>query len=155
MQLADCPLCREDGGAILWRGPLFRVIDARDADYPGFTRVIWHAHQAEMTQLSPAERDVLMRAVYAVEQTLIDVFAPDKINLASLGNMVPHVHWHVIPRWRDDRHFPDAVWATPRVTSGAETTTAQARQDRIHALLPTYHHRLTEALNAIAGIATT
>ena len=37
-----------------------------------------------------------------------DACEPDKMNLASLGNMTPHVHWHVIPRFRDDRHFPGA-----------------------------------------------
>jgi diadenosine tetraphosphate (Ap4A) HIT family hydrolase len=36
--------------------------------------------------------------------------APDKINLASLGNVVPHLHWHVIPRFADDPHFPNPVW---------------------------------------------
>jgi diadenosine tetraphosphate (Ap4A) HIT family hydrolase len=45
---------------------------------------------------------------------------PDKINLASLGNVVPHLHWHVIPRFVDDPHFPNPVWGvkvreTPRV----------------------------------------
>jgi diadenosine tetraphosphate (Ap4A) HIT family hydrolase len=39
---------------------------------------------------------------------------PDKMNLASLGNQTPHVHWHVIPRFRDDRHFPTPVWAVPQ-----------------------------------------
>jgi len=35
---------------------------------------------------------------------------PDKINLASLGNQVPHLHWHVIPRFKDDPHWPFAIW---------------------------------------------
>jgi len=39
---------------------------------------------------------------------------PHKVNLASLGNVVPHVHWHVIPRFLDDRHYPDPVWTAPR-----------------------------------------
>ncbi|HXN14887.1 MAG TPA: HIT domain-containing protein, partial [Usitatibacter sp.] len=39
---------------------------------------------------------------------------PDKMNLASLGNMVAHVHWHVVPRYRDDRHFPKPIWSTPQ-----------------------------------------
>jgi diadenosine tetraphosphate (Ap4A) HIT family hydrolase len=39
---------------------------------------------------------------------------PDKINLASLGNVVPHLHWHVIPRFADDAHFPSPIWASPQ-----------------------------------------
>jgi diadenosine tetraphosphate (Ap4A) HIT family hydrolase len=52
-----------------------------------------------------------MNVVYAVEAALRALLSPDKVNLAALGNMVPHLHWHVIPRWRDDSHFPAAIWA--------------------------------------------
>lgn len=98
----DCPLCQTDGGTLLWRGPHLRLIEVDDPDYPGFTRVIWNAHLAEMTSLSTHGRDLLMRAVYVVEEAQQSILTPDKINLASLGNMVPHLHWHVIPRWRGD-----------------------------------------------------
>ncbi len=145
----DCPLCREDGGALLWRGAHLRVVEVADADYPGFTRVIWHGHLPEMTSLSTHGRDLLMRAVYTVEQVQRDVLAPDKINLASLGNMVPHLHWHVIPRFRGDRHFPDAIWAAPRVAAGAEPPDWQARNERLQQLLPRYRNRLVEAMNAL------
>jgi diadenosine tetraphosphate (Ap4A) HIT family hydrolase len=60
------------------------------------------------------ERDQLMKVVFACESALRQLYQPDKINLASLGNVVPHVHWHVIARFTDDAHFPDAIWATPR-----------------------------------------
>jgi diadenosine tetraphosphate (Ap4A) HIT family hydrolase len=64
-----------------------------------------------MTDLDPSNRRHLTNVVYAVEAALRALLAPDKINLATLGNMVPHLHWHVIPRWRDDSHFPAAIWA--------------------------------------------
>lgn len=67
-----------------------------------------------MTDLSPEARDYLMRVVFGVESVLRTLFSPQKINLASFGNMVPHVHWHIIPRWGDDRHFPEPVWGTVR-----------------------------------------
>ncbi|WP_144631657.1 HIT family protein [Bordetella genomosp. 13] len=147
---ADCPLCQQAGGALLWRGDQLRVIEVDDADYPGFTRVVWNAHVAEMTALSEPDRDRVMRAVYAVERAQREVLHPDKVNLAALGNMVPHLHWHVIPRWRGDRHFPDAVWAAPRVAAGAETPVWHDRQARVRALLPRYRERLLQALSALA-----
>ena len=55
-----------------------------------------------------------MTVVWAVEAVLRQALEPAKINLASLGNQVPHLHWHIIPRFSDDAHFPDAVWAAPR-----------------------------------------
>jgi len=88
-----------------------RVVSAGDTDYPGFLRVVWQEHVREMTDLTPVDRAHCLRVVFAVEQALRDTLQPDKINVASLGNQVPHVHWHVIPRFTDDAHFPGPVWA--------------------------------------------
>ena len=108
-----CELCRSDGGAVIWRDEFCRVVVVDDPDYAGFCRVILARHAREMTDLAPEERQRLMRVVLEVESVLRDALAPDKINLASFGNVVPHLHWHVIPRFRDDRHFPAPVWAAP------------------------------------------
>jgi diadenosine tetraphosphate (Ap4A) HIT family hydrolase len=109
-----CPLCETDAGEVLWRDDLCRVIRVDDPAYPGFCRVILNAHIKEMTDLPPDQRQRLMEVVWATEAAVRETCAPDKINLASLGNMVPHLHWHVIPRWQDDPCFPDAIWAAPR-----------------------------------------
>lgn len=105
-----CELCASAGGEILWQAPACRVVRVADAHYPGFCRVIWTAHVREMSDLSPAQRTFLMDVVFAVESVVRSLFKPHKINLASFGNAVPHLHWHVIPRWLDDRHFPEPVW---------------------------------------------
>ncbi len=106
----NCELCDQVGGTELWRSAACRIIRVDDPAYPGFCRVIWNAHVREMTDLEASERHELMRVVFAVEDVVRRLFAPDKINLASFGNMVPHVHWHIIPRWADDRHFPEPIW---------------------------------------------
>ena len=105
-----CELCESAGGALLWRNEDCRVVRVDEPGYPGFCRVIWNAHVSEMTDLTEAERARLMRVVFAVEAALRESSRPDKINLASLGNVTPHVHWHVIPRYRDDPHFPNPIW---------------------------------------------
>ena len=71
---------------------------------------------------------------------------PDKVNLAALGNMVPHLHWHVIPRWRGDRHFPDAIWAAPRVAPGAESEAFRELTRAAAQRVPGFHRRLQERL---------
>jgi diadenosine tetraphosphate (Ap4A) HIT family hydrolase len=109
-----CEFCSTPGGAVLWQNDLCRVVRVDEPDYPGFCRVILRRHAREMTDLAPAERDALMAVVYAVEEALRETMRPDKINLASLGNMTPHVHWHVVPRYHGDRHFPSPIWAAPR-----------------------------------------
>ncbi|MBC7453152.1 MAG: HIT family protein [Massilia sp.] len=98
--------------APLYRGDKLSVILVDVAAYPGFCRVIWHAHVKEISDLSDAERQALNDAVNQVELALRAVMAPDKVNVASLGNVVPHLHWHVIPRFADDAHFPDPIWAS-------------------------------------------
>src|SRR4051794_6792414 len=105
-----CELC-ELKAPTVWRDDKLAVIIVDDANYPGFCRVIWNAHVKEMSDLSSAERGLLNDAVLRVELALREVMAPTKINLASLGNVVPHLHWHVIPRFADDAHFPNPVWA--------------------------------------------
>lgn len=111
---ARCPLCATRGETLLARGRDCRVIWVDDADYPGYCRVIWNSHVKEMTDLKPAQRARCMRVVLAVEAAVRAVCRPDKINLASFGTMVPHLHWHIIPRYADDAHFPDPVWAKRR-----------------------------------------
>lgn len=115
----ECPICNDaPAHHWLWRDDRVRVIDARDADHPAFLRVIWHGHEREMTDLADADRQHLMDVVWHVERCVRDIAQPDKINVASLGNVVPHLHWHVIARWQDDAHFPGSVWST-RLRDGA------------------------------------
>lgn len=107
-----CELCSQAGGELLWQDAACRVVLVTDADYPGYCRVIWNAHVKEMTDLGRAERERCMHVVFAVEAVVREIMNPAKVNLASLGNMTPHVHWHVIPRFADDAHFPQPIWGT-------------------------------------------
>ena len=108
-----CELCERTGGALLWKDALCRVVRVEDADYPGFCRVIWLNHVREMSDLSDMEQQHLMRVVFAVEMAVRDALVPSKINLDSLGNAIPHLHWHIIPRFDNDRHFPGPIWGPP------------------------------------------
>jgi diadenosine tetraphosphate (Ap4A) HIT family hydrolase len=114
--MTNCILCKPDlkpeDGELIWRGDDCRVILVNDPDLPGFCRVIWNRHVSEMSDLSYGERDHLMALVFAVEEAIRHVMHPDKVNLAALGNMVPHIHWHVIPRFKDDAFFPGSAWST-------------------------------------------
>jgi len=115
-----CELCENAGGEVLWEDDFCRAVWAYEPDHPGLCRVIWDRHIKEMTDLKSAERERLMRVVFALARALIRVVEPDKINVASLGNRVPHVHWHVIPRFLDDPHFPNPIWGA-KVRQGAHS----------------------------------
>src|SRR5215203_2070829 len=113
--IPGCTLCAGDGaGLLLYRDEQLHVIQALEAGFPAFYRVIWNRHVAEFSDLSAAEREACMNAVVVVEEILRSELQPTKINLAALGNMVPHLHWHVIARFDWDSHFPAPVWAEAR-----------------------------------------
>jgi diadenosine tetraphosphate (Ap4A) HIT family hydrolase len=131
-----CELCASSGGEVLWQDEFCRIVSIADPDYPGFCRVVLRRHVKEMTDLAPAERTRLMDAVFATESALRELMRPDKVNLASLGNLTQHLHWHVIPRFDDDRHFPHPVWAQPvRAPAQRAAPGARALGDLLRARL--------------------
>ena len=114
----------------------FAVILADEANYPGFARVIWKDHVREVSDLADEDRLLLNDAVWKLEQAVREAMQPLKVNVASLGNVVPHLHWHVIPRYADDAHFPAPVWAQAARTTPPDVLAAR------RALLP----RLVDAI---------
>jgi len=132
---ASCELCDSAGGETLWQDALCRVVLVEDRDYPGFCRVILNRHVGEMTDLDAATRQKLMRVVFAAEQALRELMQPTKINLASLGNMVAHLHWHVIARFADDKHFPGSVWGEARRAGAPRPVDPAALRRSLHKLL--------------------
>jgi diadenosine tetraphosphate (Ap4A) HIT family hydrolase len=139
--MTGCELCEQEGGIPVFRNEALRVIRAQDADHPAFYRVIWNAHVAEWTDLPPPDRSRIMQAVAKVETALREHLKPTKVNLASLGNVVPHLHWHVIARFDWDARWPAPVWAPKQ----REVTDAEARLALSLALLD---RRVAEALAA-------
>ena len=143
-ETTDCVLCREDGGTLIWRGAGLRVIRADEPGFPAFYRVVWDAHVTEWSDLTAAQRQWCMDAVVAVEVALRGMVpAPRKINIATLGNMVPHLHWHVIARYSDDSHFPSPVWAAAQRERNAALEATLAEQ------LPAAEARMAAALDRL------
>lgn len=135
-QQVACVLCHEDGGYLVWQDAHCRVVLPAEPEYPGFVRVIAAQHVPEMTDLDPRVRDHIMAVVWVCESVLREVMEPAKINLASLGNMVAHVHWHIIARFEDDRHFPNPIWgAAARQTCPTDHVRRQMRAGTLPASL--------------------
>ena len=111
MSVAGCPLCEGAGGHVVFEGRKFRVIRCDEAGIAAFYRVVWMEHIPEFSQLSADDRRLCMDAVVSIEESLREHLSPDKVNLAALGNAVPHLHWHVIARFKWDSFFPGSVWS--------------------------------------------
>ncbi len=140
-RLPGCELCEHDGGLLVVRTNKLRLIRVLDADYPGFYRVIWNDHVAEFSDLPLVDRLHLMDVLTIVERLLREQLHPTKVNLASLGNVVPHLHWHVIARFADDRHFPQPIWGT------AQREVAEHRWQGLSAQLTALDHQIRERLS--------
>jgi diadenosine tetraphosphate (Ap4A) HIT family hydrolase len=110
-----CPLCTTDGGLVVARTPQFRVVRVVDGEearrFPAFYRLIWATHVAEFSDLPVTDRHACMDAVTEIERVVRSLLSPTKVNLASLGNVVPHLHSKVIARFEGDSHFPAPIWA--------------------------------------------
>lgn len=106
----DCVLCHPQKENVVWKNKDLRVIQVEDPLFPGYFRVIWNKHIAEMSDLTDDERQLLEKVLLTVEKVVREQMQPDKINWAQFGNMVPHLHWHIIARYRDDSHFPESIW---------------------------------------------
>lgn len=90
--------------------PLCRLLLSKDANYPWFILVPRRADISEIFQLDDSEREQLWNETNYLSETLKDLFAADKMNVAALGNVVSQLHMHVIVRRRDDAAWPSPVW---------------------------------------------
>lgn len=100
----------------LARWPLCELLLMDDARYPWLILVPRIEGARELLDLHQAERTQLWQEIDAASRALRDAFAPDKLNIGALGNVVSQLHVHVIARYRHDDAWPGPVWgAHPRI----------------------------------------
>ena len=110
----DCPMCcrwETDTDVRIIELPHSYVILNRDQYFPGYTLLFSKQHVTELFHFDPTVRASLMEEVSAVAEALFTIYKPDKINYELLGNMVPHIHWHIVPRFSSEPLWPRPIWA--------------------------------------------
>lgn len=133
MTAAGCPVC-----AGTWPRPEQRVADLgqsvaylqEDQFFPGWTVLVLKRHATELFELTAAERAALVEEVSRVAETLARLFQAVKMNYELLGNQIPHIHWHLIPRRADDPQAGEPAWRVdhaPRPLAPAERAATIAR----------------------------
>lgn len=94
---------------------------AKNQTYRGQCSLIFDLrHAARPDQLTAAEWSAYCADLFAAQQAVVAVTQPDHINVESLGNVVPHLHWHIIPRYVGDPRWGMPIWTTP-LSAMAET----------------------------------
>ena len=112
----DCPMCRkwrDDADLRIAELDCCRVVLNRDQFFTGYCLVFSRDHVTELFHLDVPARNALMDEVCRVAAAVHTVFAPAKLNYELLGNMVPHMHWHLVPRFTDDALWPRPIWSEP------------------------------------------
>jgi len=134
----NCPMCRR------WQEePDLRIVELDlcyvqlnpDQFFPGYTLVFSKEHVTELFHLDSKTRGALMEEVNRTAAALHRVFAPAKMNYELLGNMVPHMHWHLIPRFADDPLWPRPIWSEPHREKALTAAEYRATADKIRAAL--------------------
>lgn len=90
--------------------PLCRLLLMNDAHYPWFILVPRREDVSELFQLDVDDQRVLWQETTQLAEVLKDTFAADKMNVATLGNVVSQLHMHVVVRRREDAAWPAPVW---------------------------------------------
>jgi len=111
-----CPMCdrwQSDAGLRIAELEHSYLILNRDQFFPGYCLLVTKQHQTELFHLDQPARQGLMEEVSRVAQALATCFQPDKLNYELLGNMVPHIHWHLVPRFRSEPLWPRPIWSEP------------------------------------------
>ena len=129
--MTNCPICSK------WQDePKQRIVELgetlvslnRDQFFAGYCFVYTKSHVTELFHLDEATRNAVMAEVCAVARALYTVFGPDKINYELLGNMAPHMHWHIVPRFSTDQLWPRPHWSEPHQEL---LLTAQGYRERV------------------------
>lgn len=111
-----CPICSrwdDDADLRIVEFPYTFVTLNRDQFFPGYCFVFTRDHVTELFHLTPAARRGVMEEVSRVAEALHRCFSPTKINYELIGNIAPHIHWHLIPRFATDPLWPRPVWSEP------------------------------------------
>ncbi len=109
---------------------LCQVLLSRDANYPWCILVPRRKGKTEIHHLALADRDQLMVESCQLAEVMADLFVPDKMNIAALGNVVSQLHIHHVARFKDDAAWPGPVWGA----QPPKAYTPEHLQDRVHRL---------------------
>jgi len=84
-------------------------IEVHEADIP-WLKIFTTNSYKELTDLPKPLRKQLYEVMEIIEEEMLSYYKPEKINIAAFGNYLPHVHIHVMARFKEDAYFPEPMW---------------------------------------------
>lgn len=118
---------------------LSQLLMMNDCQYPWFILVPRRPAISEIYQLAEKDRQALLAESCALAEKLDEIYKPDKLNIAAIGNLVPQLHVHHVARYQTDKTWPAPIWgklpAQPYTQQRAEQEIARLRRALINNLL--------------------
>ena len=101
--------------SVLFENQNIRV-EVEPSEIPWLKIFTQHPYK-EMSEVPGLVKFEIYDVLDTIEKEMLSYYQPDKINIASFGNYVPLVHWHIMARFKEDSYFPEPMWGTKQRTS--------------------------------------
>jgi diadenosine tetraphosphate (Ap4A) HIT family hydrolase len=109
-------------------------IEIHESEVP-WLKIFTQRPVKEFSECSPIEKSAIWHALDIIEKAMLEYYRPEKINIASFGNMLPHVHWHISARFKEDSYFPEPMWGPKQREGSLELPPMDPFLDRIREAL--------------------
>jgi len=112
-------------------------IEREESEIP-WLKIFTQKPYKEMSEVPTATKLEIYTLLDCIEKEMISYYHPAKINIASFGNYVPHVHWHIMARFTEDSYFPEPMWGSRQREATLDLPSYDIFIQRLKQLLPTY-----------------
>jgi diadenosine tetraphosphate (Ap4A) HIT family hydrolase len=109
-------------------------IEVHESEVP-WLKIFTQRPVKEFSECSAMEKSAIWHALDIIEKAMLEYYRPEKINIASFGNMLPHVHWHITARFKEDSYFPEPMWGPKQRVGSLELPPIEPFLDRIREAL--------------------
>lgn len=96
------------------------TIELHESEIP-WLKIFTHTPHKEFSECTREEKEAIWEVLDIIEKEMLDYFKADKINIASFGNMLPRVHWHIMARFSNDSYFPEPMWGVKQREGSVQT----------------------------------
>ena len=94
-------------------------IERHDSEIP-WLKIFTKVKHKEFSECTHEEKAAIWNALDVIEKVMLEYYKPEKINIASFGNILPYVHWHIMARFKNDSYFPEPTWGAKQRESSLE-----------------------------------
>ena len=94
-------------------------IKQHESEVP-WLKIFTKVKRKEFSECSSEEKTAIWQLLDVIERRMLEYYKPEKINIASFGNMLPHVHWHIMARFKEDSYFPEPMWGEKQRNAGLD-----------------------------------